>query len=369
VGSLDWVFLVVSSLSVLFFAATVSVIVERLAGNPAPGRAPLAGSRLLPRAAALLLGAPVLFALAGFVLPYPSLSYYIARASMSASDRQRFEKLRNGTPLPEKSAPGGEWRSLFKRSPDTDLVKNMTEYPAVSELPEHERRAIRALGRCLDAYRQRTGSGYPQDLSAVGPAGIGCAEREFAENRDPRLVIAYQPGKPDEHGQITTYHLDVGPTGPMAATASHLESDETSLLFFGANRNTGLVQPVVVIQWIDNELRRFRRDHPDRKYPRSLAELDRASDPNLLEIQRGLEAGRLDGYRYLYTPGPLNSSGRTATYRLDVRPVRYGADTQGSVLCDPQGKLWGTGEDRAAEPTDPNREEGRPYYCMGENGK
>jgi hypothetical protein len=345
VRSLEWVFQVLGGIFDLFFAATLAVLVERLAGDPVPGREPLAGHRLLPRAAAFLLGAPVLFVLAGFVLPYPSLSYYIGRASMSVPDRQRFDRTKNAVPLPESRVGGGA--------------------EAIARI-EHETRAIRALGRCLDAYRRRTRSGYPRDLSAVGPSGIGCAERELAENRDPKLVITYHPGKPDEHGQITTYGLSVGQAGSMGLSLP-LNSDETSLLFVRANRDTVLAENFEVIQGIDAELQRFRQAHPEKKYPRSLAELDRASDPNQREIQRGIEAGRLDGYRYLYTPGPVDSAGQTSTYRLEVRPVRYGAPTKYSSLCDPQGKLWTTSEDRPAEPTDP--EVGKLRPLPGESGR
>ncbi len=123
----------------------------------------------------------------------------------------------------------------------------------------------------------------------------------------------------------------------------------------------------MVIQWLDSELRKFRQSHPEKSYPRSLAELDRASHPRLREAQLGIEAGRLDGFRYLYTPSSPDAAGRTPSYRLDVRPVRYGAPLTTSFLCVPQGKLWDTQEDRPAEPTDSNAEEGRPHYCMGES--
>ncbi|HEY0783914.1 MAG TPA: hypothetical protein VGE98_15765, partial [Thermoanaerobaculia bacterium] len=84
------------------------------------------------------------------------------------------------------------------------------------------------------------------------------------------------------------------------------------------------------------------------------------------EAQLCVLAGRLDGIRYLYTPAPPDAQGRILTYRLDARPVRYSAETTGSLLCDSRGELRVTEEDRPAQATDRNVEEGIPHYCLGD---
>jgi hypothetical protein len=65
-------------------------------------------------------------------------------------------------------------------------------------------------------------------------------------------------------------------------------------------------------------------------------------------------AGRLEGYRFQYTPGPVDATGHILTYRFDARPVVYGRDYKRSYMCESTGHFHATDEDRAAEPTDPN---------------
>jgi hypothetical protein len=85
-----------------------------------------------------------------------------------------------------------------------------------------------------------------------------------------------------------------------------------------------------------------------------------------------LISGASDGRTFTYTPGPADATGRIETYRIDVRPVRFGYGYTRSYLCDPQGRLFFTDDDRRAEPSDPNLEldpalaEERPSLCVGE---
>lgn len=59
-------------------------------------------------------------------------------------------------------------------------------------------------------------------------------------------------------------------------------------------------------------------------------------------------------YRFVYTPGPADGTGRITTYRFDARPVVYGRKYSRSYMCDADGAFHATDEHRAAEPTDSN---------------
>ena len=65
-------------------------------------------------------------------------------------------------------------------------------------------------------------------------------------------------------------------------------------------------------------------------------------------------AGRRDGYRFHYAPGPDDAKGRILSYRFDARPVVYGRPYRRSYMCDSSGGFHATDENRPAEASDPN---------------
>ncbi|HEY0783915.1 MAG TPA: hypothetical protein VGE98_15770 [Thermoanaerobaculia bacterium] len=271
---------------------------------------------------------------------------------------------------PLRSPPVGR-TGWVAESPGRPAFERQTKgVTAFDERQERAKKAVRQLNRCLDAYLDR-GLGYPRSLVALGPAGLVCAAAELVADGDPALSVQYFPGRRDERGQIATYRLAVRARYPPHGNTLVLTpfwSDETSLLFHrdDRDRTLGLADPLPKLEWLDRQLRDFRRAHPDRGYPARLAELPADSHPNVREAQLSVLAGRLDGYRYLYTPAPADRQGRILSYRLDARPVRYRAETKPSYLCDPRGELRITPDDRAAEPTDRNLEEGAPHDCLGD---
>ena len=304
----------------LFFAATVAVVYGRLAGRSLQGVS-RAGAPALSslgwRAATLLLGVPALFALVSWLWPPAALT------------------LRTIPEAPE------------------------TPYEQVV-------RSIHVLNRCLAAY-ERTHAGYPRDLAVLGPSGTRCAS-EIVGNRAPGLTVTYHPGAPDASGRVTAYQIDVQ-SNRKPSQDFHLRSDETSTLFDSSDssRTAALSNdPLLNIQMLDIDLQRFRRSHPGQGYPKSLQELESSRFRGLREVEAGLKGGRLDGFRYLYSPSPPDAKGSILSYRLDVRPVRYGTPLKRSYLCDPRGMLWNTEEDRPAQPTDPDFEGQHHYYCSGQ---
>jgi hypothetical protein len=229
------------------------------------------------------------------------------------------------------------------------------------------KRVIHALNRCLGSYLAQRAS-YPRDLSALGPAGTRCAS-EIVENREPHLAVTYAPGVPDASGGITTYRVEVRSQG-NPPNDFYVRSDESTALFSSSRAETTPDPamgegPAEGIQMIDLDLQRFRKDHGDRGYPRRL-ELEPGISRAQREIEAGLLSGTLDGFRYTYTPDPPDAAGNVTSYRIDVRPVRYGAPFKRSYLCDPRGILWETEADRPARPGDhPSEGEGFHYYCAG----
>jgi len=374
--------LVARCVLLLFVAATLAALYHRLAE---PGEAtvedrgePVGSPARAIWGAALLLGLPVALAYAA-TFPRPPRTW--ADAPPLAVERPPTREADREPPAPaaapqtaaaSREATGEAVVPTIWATPEpvvTTLELQAKGFSTIDEPREREKRAARNLDRCLDAYARAKGAGFPVSLSALGPAGTRCAPVELAETRDPSLTILYQPSPPDPHGQIRAYTLDIVTNYSFHSTTMwHLGSDETSLLYFNRDRNAteSLDTPILDVEWLDSQLRGYLRSHPDRGYPASLDELEEARHPNLREIQIGLQWGRLDGYRYIYTPAPRDAQGRIPSFRLDVRPVRYGPPTTGSLLCDPRGELRTTPEDRPAEHTDRNMEEGIAHYCLGE---
>jgi hypothetical protein len=146
----------------------------------------------------------------------------------------------------------------------------------------------------------------------------------------------------------------------------------------GANRTAIPGGPLIWIQTVENCAEQLRRRSPAHGYPPSLAAMDapdfRCLDGHGLldEEHAGLRRGELEGFRYIYTPGMPDANGAITTFRLDVRPVKFGHGVTTSYLCDPRGELRVTNEDRPAEHTDKNAErderleDDHPYYCVGQ---
>ena len=59
------------------------------------------------------------------------------------------------------------------------------------------------------------------------------------------------------------------------------------------------------------------------------------------------------GYRFLYTPGPPDATGKITTYMLVGRPLTYGKSGKQSMFCDQTAVIRGTAEDREPSVTDP----------------
>ena len=83
-------------------------------------------------------------------------------------------------------------------------------------------------------------------------------------------------------------------------------------------------------------------------YPSSLAAMGPAADGCL---DAAIAAGERGEYRFSYTPGPADASGRISTYRAEARPVNY--RLMRSFLVDESGVLRSTEEDRPAKADDP----------------
>jgi WD40 repeat protein len=86
----------------------------------------------------------------------------------------------------------------------------------------------------------------------------------------------------------------------------------------------------------------------------------RGSFPHTLEDLAGsLVQGRQEfreenrGYRYLYTPGPVDAQGNVTTYVVSARPLVYGQTGKRSFLVDQTGQVRATSENREATAADP----------------
>jgi len=87
-------------------------------------------------------------------------------------------------------------------------------------------------------------------------------------------------------------------------------------------------------------------------YTRTLAEMgetsagvkESASRANLIDSQ--LAAGRKHGYVFTYRPGPKGKDGKTSSYTLTARPIKWQKDAV-SFFSDQTGVIRWTRENRA----------------------
>jgi hypothetical protein len=230
------------------------------------------------------------------------------------------------------------------------------------------RNALTRIQRCLDELAQKGGN-YPATLDAIGPNGTRCVSDEVARNKVSGYTFDYA-------SQGGAYTIALNSTDPRARYDS-VTSDETGVLFSGSNLQDSNAAPLLWIGSIDACTEVYRRFYPNRGYPPTLAAMD---TPGFACLNGGtvvgerydaLKRGRYEGFRYIYTPGLPDATGKITTFRLDVRPVKYGHGVTRSYMCDPRGELRATEEDRPAEHTDRNSERNetlevdRPHYCVG----
>jgi hypothetical protein len=77
------------------------------------------------------------------------------------------------------------------------------------------------------------------------------------------------------------------------------------------------------------------------------------SESNAGLIDPTLTSGTRNGYKFLYTPGPKDSSGTITTYSIVARPVEFGRTGHNSYYTDQSCVIRSTDEDRAASRDDP----------------
>jgi hypothetical protein len=208
---------------------------------------------------------------------------------------------------------------------------------------------LRHLTRCLDAYSGAR-AGFPAALDAIGPAGTRCADADVVEDRLPTLSVQYRPGPHGRNGLATSYLVDLRSRGFRSI---HMRSDETGVQYSFVG-SKAVSHPDLLCDYLAVRIamaaERYCSAHPSSGYPTTIAEL-RLSDV-VGESAASLEAGRLDGTRYTYSPGERGQDGRVSRYRLEVRPIRYRHPSVESYLVTSDRRIWATDQDRAAGPGD-----------------
>lgn len=105
---------------------------------------------------------------------------------------------------------------------------------------------------------------------------------------------------------------------------------------------------VSVIQKINQCATIYKSKH--HSYPLSLAGMGPEADGCL---DGPTAAGKREEYRFSYTPGPADTSGHIATYRVDARPVEYRGRLTRSFISDESGLIRFTDQHRPADANDP----------------
>ncbi|HEY0782574.1 MAG TPA: hypothetical protein VGE98_08975, partial [Thermoanaerobaculia bacterium] len=276
--------MVLDVLLYVFVAATLAAVYDRLTrSREEPERLPLP---LAASPARWIQGVVLLIGLPGALLyastfPRPAKSWADAPpVPMPAPSPERAEPAPNVAAPPPAGANAEPAQSPYvgksgwvPETPGRPTFELQTKaFTPFEEPEERAKRALRNLNRCLDAYLRMKGGGYPASLAALGPGGLNCAPAELVGDRDPALSIRYSPGPPDGRGYVVTYRLEATQHTqyrghPIPSTP--LASDETSLLFRGDDRSRteALTEPILKLEWLDRQLRDYRRSHPDRGYP------------------------------------------------------------------------------------------------------
>lgn len=228
-----------------------------------------------------------------------------------------------------------------------------------------EAEVLRLFNRCLADYEHERLE-YPASLDALGANGTHCAVAELAAPH-PDPSFSYRPMRSAGSGATDGYLLGVE---AKVLPDVRMSTDETGTLYLWSrwsprivpvqgpreehevpqfNENWSNRNVIDVVAWDVVDLAEtYRRLHPDRGYPETIAEMGDVGG----ELAIGLRRGLLDGYLYKYKPGPCEPDGAVHHFRLDVRPIRYGRPWKTSLHVVDGGGWWSTKEDRAAVPTD-----------------
>jgi len=216
---------------------------------------------------------------------------------------------------------------------------------------------------CLARYANDHGE-YPESLDAVGPRGSKCLP-EVVIKPIPGYVTSYEPHRSSENGPRDVFALRYEPVNKAERADAFFQADETGLVYSGVDANGRPQYPIQndtgTLDYMTAGVEYFRLLAGTYSYPSTLQESAAARSIDLFkqfnlapERDDPKRAGRLEGYRFQYTPGPVDATGHILTYRFDARPVVYGRDYKRSYMCESTGHFHATDEDRAAEPTDPN---------------
>jgi hypothetical protein len=241
---------------------------------------------------------------------------------------------------------------------------------------DSSRAAVYELGRCLREHAARNGGHYPQALRAIASVSPACANTVATYATIKRSTMTYTVRDATADGP-SGFELIVAPVShPALRYASTIHTDETSIVWSQGNgQRRAINYPRQPIGTIDRCLREFRKSNPADAYPATLGELLTRHTPcsryQKELVERLSQDAILHGYRYTYTPRPADAPGPIRGYRIDARPVRFGHGFIRSYMCDTDGRLRFTDDDRAAEHTDGNAElnlvlaEEQPADCVG----
>jgi hypothetical protein len=263
---------------------------------------------------------------------------------------------------------GHKWRFTKedRAAVPTDLAEELLGAMDAETRLAQQAEVLRLLNRCLADY-EREKHEYPGSLDALGAKGTRCAAAELAAPH-PDPSFSYRPMRSAGSGAPDGYLLGVQ---AKATPWLRMRTEETGTLYLSNSFHDHRFVPVQgareehdvrpesedwsnlnaidAVAWdVVDGVETYRRRHPDRGYPATIAEMSDLGG----ELAVGLRRGRLDGYLYQYKPGPREQDGAVHHFCLDVRPVCYGRPWTTSLHVEDGGGWWSTKEDRAAAPTD-----------------
>lgn len=92
---------------------------------------------------------------------------------------------------------------------------------------------VKKINDCAASFAQaHSEQGYPRSLSAMGPAGTGCLNKEAVGGQKNGYKFHYAPGPPDATGRIATYSITAGPMRYGSSGSRSFFSDESGHIHY-----------------------------------------------------------------------------------------------------------------------------------------
>lgn len=226
-------------------------------------------------------------------------------------------------------------------------------------------RALHEIVRCAWAFSDADpGRGFPPDLGALGPDGMGCLDPRTARGELAGHRLRYVPGVADAEGRVTLFDLCAQGLRRPRGGGNTYGMDETGLLRLAQPLGFDDAPPDCASAW-GSGARRAKHcllgaGDAIAGYPRDATGLAAGFAPCMeahgIEAANGAIAFEAQGDRFSYRPAPPDRKGVVRGFTLS------GSSGEESWLLDEMGRIH-VAAGRDATPDDPTEVERQERDC------